>query len=204
MEENYAMPCFASNNQDSTDKVMDYLINDLNIEETTGININKEYFILVLKENYSKAVTLGNQYILKNNIKDIFWVDPSGFLEKSGYLEICYMVFSKYRKGNILWGLDENLPKDIYSYLKQLKEYIGVDVFQEYFENDYENGLILKTKGTDYNDYMNKLVKFVRYNGLGPFKEIVPMTKYGAPLKENTNKKKKSKRDNERQDNVND
>lgn len=189
-EEFNAVTCFATRNLDSMNQTMDYLIDELGLNDATGIKIKEDYFIVVLKENYKKAVVLGNQYITKNNIHDMFWIDPYGKPIKCGYLNVCYMQFPDDRKGNALWGIDDYLPKDIYHYLKEFKQCFGVGdfVFQEYFSNDYENGFHITVRGMDYNKYMNDIVKFIRFHGFGPFSSIVPMTQYGAFMEEDYKK----------------
>lgn len=190
-EELNGVTCFATRNFDSVNKTMDYLIDELGLYDATGIQVGEDYFIVLLKENYKKAVVLGNQYITKNNISNMFWIDPYGKPIKCGEIYVCFMELPNNRRGNAIWAIDNHLPKDIYRYLKEFKKCFGVGdyVFQEYYRNEEEQGFFITVRGMDYPKYINEIVNFVRFHGLGPFSQIELMTQYGTYLEEEDNKK---------------
>ncbi len=186
MNETLGIICFATYNIDSMNAVMDYLIDDLKMEDSIGIFFENQYLVVVLKKDYKKAVVLGHRYIVDHGIPDMFWVDYNNRLVKCGELRICYFELPKNRRGSKLWGIDQNLPKDIYSYLKPFKRCFGkeISVFQEYVKDDYENGFYITVKGMDYKKYVNDVAQFVQLHGLGPFSNGVFLTEYGAIIDE--------------------
>jgi hypothetical protein len=195
MEEKYLSVCFVSLDKDSLDKVYDYLFLELKLDETSMILIDNTYYIFVYDDNYKKAVINGHRFIVDNNIKDVFWCDYSYSLVKCGSLKTCLLTLPDKRRGSVLWGIDDKLPKDIYTYLRSFKKYVGGNdlVFQEYYSCEDEKGFIIYINGMDYNKYMKNMVSFVRKYGLGPFTGVIPMTEYGEYLEMGTYSKVRKK-----------
>jgi len=172
---------FITQNKENALKLYDYIHDELGISEVTKIYYNNGnfYSLVVREENYRKAIINGHRFAYDNNMTDVFWIDSSNCFEKVGCLQIAYMVMDKNVKGNIMWGLDKHLPKDIKLYLKELENYLGVSLFRTCVNDDENYCFVIVAKGMDYEKYMERLDNFINEYGVGPFIEIIPLDECG-------------------------
>lgn len=177
--ENNVCNVFVTRNKENFLKLFNYIYNDLDIKEATKVIENGIYSLIVSDKNYKNVLINGCKFAYENNMNDVFWVDSYNSLEKVGYLQIAYMVMDKNVKGNIMWGLDKYLPKDIKNYLKQLENYLRVSLFRTCVDDGENYCFVIVVKGSDYEEYINKLDYFVNEYGIGPFIEIIPLDESG-------------------------
>ena len=74
-------------------------------------------------------------------------------------------------------------PEDVLSYLKRVKNAIDVpNLWKKEFNHFGENAFCLFTLGLDQEEKVQKLREFVESEGMGPFKEMYPLSSTGKVL----------------------
>lgn len=177
--------CFEFINTDNGSKLIDYLmfyfgikVYIINYDDISNDNIITGYKIIAVeKKYYETAIDKGIDFLTKNNINDILWLDAGGFLRKNNTFEIAEMQVPMNRKVKPLWGIEKNMPTDLKYYLRYLDDYLGVKTFREC--DDFTNSIYLSADKDKYEECSRKLEEHIELYGYGPFEKIIPLTKYG-------------------------
>lgn len=184
-ENNISYVCFASYNDENISKLYEYLFNNCNIKcIQSGMDLESELSFIVIYDlrYYYDVIKKGNKFLGKNKVKDVFWFDNVGNIIESdltylGLFNLCN------KKGNVFWGIDEKLPKDIKNYLSCLKKHIDPKgtIIQRYEEDKCGGYLVLMSKDINkYEEYQYKMQEFFEENGFGPFVSFETLNEVGA------------------------
>lgn len=178
IETKYKQTFLISDDQNGN-KLVNYIYNDLGVKKVLIATLRDGFScLLVSNEMYEDVIVLGNKYIEEENIKNILWLDECGAIKKCGYFDIALLELPESRIGNYMWAIESKLPKDISNYINKMKEFLGISVVVEYY-NDC-NSICLSIKNLEQEVYREVLELFVKKEGVGPFERIIPMEKFGT------------------------
>ncbi len=172
---------FIIGNPDSTKLMRNFLIKEMKIEIVERTYYSRDV-IDVPQKDYEKALIEGREYVAKQQIQNVSWVNPYNVAIECGYLQLAYAILRRKRKGTPMWCLDKYLPEDILEYLKKMREYLGVNVQHSYHEGD--RALCFAPQSLDYEKQLELMKNFVVNEGTGPFSRIIPVSHMGELQKD--------------------
>ena len=192
---------FLSGDNNNMLLMLDYLKNDLGINEADYWNYIGYYVINVPIDEYKLALLKGKEFAFSKKI-GMYWLDH--YNVRRGPINSCDIAYGLLPKTLIpgeekeafanrnSWGyFDDHTPITILEYFDSMKNFLKVDkVIREYHFSD--DALTISTLDLDYDAKSELFKEFVKKFGYGPFREIHSLTFTGEYVKEPILVKKKS------------
>ena len=199
MDINDMKDTFLANTHESAEIMLDFIRNDLKIDDSYIWNYIGYDVVSVNPKEYEHVLKEGKKFACKEDF-GLWWINH--YNERRGPIVSCDIGYCfiqqepiegevNDKKERIFWIDDDYTPKCIVEYLKDLKDYLKVkELNRDYSSAD--RALRITPLSLDYEAQSALFKEFVTKNGYGPFETIHTINFDGSLNKEPILVKKKT------------
>ena len=192
MDINKMKNTFLFNEYETPKKMLEFIRNDLGIEEADIWNYIGYDVISVPPKEYERVLIEGKKYARDNDL-GMWWVDHYNLRRSPiASVDIAYGMLPRApipgeEKHDYsfrgFWSEDKSTPPYLLDYLNEMKAYLKIEkLFRTY--NHADKALTLTPLSLDYEEQLGLIKEFIYKNGYGPFNKIYPLKVTGELIKE--------------------